>query len=119
MSSQSSRGLSASPRGRENGRGCPSGGRRLCLVRVSPIASRTRGPYAGIQRCCHEHAREPSGTRAQQSLPSWAVVGTRDHAIPAPEQLFIAQRARSQIAKVLEGHLSLITRADTIIAASH
>ncbi|WP_162625058.1 hypothetical protein [Streptomyces cadmiisoli] len=55
---QSSRGLSAAPRGRENGAGCPSGGRRCCLVRVSPIASRTRGPCAGIQCCCHEHARE-------------------------------------------------------------
>ncbi|MEU1517680.1 UvrD-helicase domain-containing protein, partial [Streptomyces sp. NPDC005811] len=33
VGSQSSRGLSASPRGRENGAGCPSGGRRFCLVR--------------------------------------------------------------------------------------
>ncbi|MEU6577227.1 hypothetical protein [Streptomyces sp. NPDC046805] len=65
---------------------------------------------------------QPSGTRAWKSLPSWAVVGTQDHVIPAPEQLFITRRARSHIAKAPEGHLSLITRADSvadaIIAAS-
>ncbi|MGW9031534.1 hypothetical protein ACWGQ5_47485 [Streptomyces sp. NPDC055722] len=65
---------------------------------------------------------QPSGTRAWKSPPSWAVVDTQDHVIPPPEQLFIAQRARSHIAKVPEGQLSLITRADsvadTIIAAS-
>ncbi|MEU1600200.1 alpha/beta hydrolase [Streptomyces sp. NPDC005708] len=88
-----------------------------CFANGVP-ATQARLPAAGQRPFAVSAGSQPSGTRARKSLPSWAVVGTRDHAIPAPEQLFIAQRARSQIAKVLEGHLSLITRADTIIAAS-
>ncbi|MEU1371295.1 alpha/beta hydrolase [Streptomyces sp. NPDC005803] len=57
---------------------------------------------------------EPSGAPAWKTLPSWAVVGTQDHVIPPAEQLAMAQRAGSHIVKVPAGHLSLITRPDTV-----
>jgi pimeloyl-ACP methyl ester carboxylesterase len=52
----------------------------------------------------------PSGTPAWASIPSWAVIGTQDRAIPPAELTFMAQRAHSQITKVFAGHLSMITQ---------
>jgi pimeloyl-ACP methyl ester carboxylesterase len=51
-----------------------------------------------------------SGTPAWASIPSWAVIGTQDQAIPPAELTFMAQRARSKITNVLAGHLSMITQ---------
>jgi hypothetical protein len=92
-----------------------------CFANGVP-AAQARLPAAGRRPFAVSAGSQPSGARAGKSLPSSAVVGTQDHVIPAPEQPFIAQRARSHIARVPEGQLSLITRADsvadTIIAAS-
>src|SRR6266571_519268 len=51
-----------------------------------------------------------SGTPAWASIPSWAVIGTQDQAIPPAELTFMAQRAQSKITHVLAGHLSMITQ---------
>ena len=51
-----------------------------------------------------------SGTPAWASIPSWAVIGTQDQAIPPAELTFMAQRAQSKITNVLAGHLSMITQ---------
>ena len=51
-----------------------------------------------------------SGTPAWASIPSWAIFGTQDLAIPPAELTFMAHRARSKITRVLGGHLSLITQ---------
>jgi pimeloyl-ACP methyl ester carboxylesterase len=52
----------------------------------------------------------PSGSPAWASIPSWAVIGTDDGAIPPAELTFMAQRAHSQITSVKAGHLSMITQ---------
>ncbi|MFI1332934.1 alpha/beta fold hydrolase [Streptomyces sp. NPDC020845] len=57
---------------------------------------------------------EPSGAPAWESIPSWAVVGTTDHVIVPDEQRAMAQRANAHITEVEAGHLSLITRPDTV-----
>ena len=51
-----------------------------------------------------------SGTPAWASIPSWAVIGTQDQAIPPAELTFMAQRAQSKVTNVLAGHLSMITQ---------
>ncbi|MFZ0180966.1 MAG: alpha/beta hydrolase [Candidatus Dormiibacterota bacterium] len=52
----------------------------------------------------------PSETPAWASIPSWAIFGTKDLAIPPPELTFMADRAHSKITRVVGGHLSLITQ---------
>jgi pimeloyl-ACP methyl ester carboxylesterase len=52
----------------------------------------------------------PSGNPAWATIPSWAVIGTDDGAIPPAELTFMAQRAHSQISYVKAGHLSMITQ---------
>jgi pimeloyl-ACP methyl ester carboxylesterase len=52
----------------------------------------------------------PSGPPAWAAIPSWAVIGTQDQAIPPAELTFMAQRAHSQITYVTAGHLSMITQ---------
>ena len=52
----------------------------------------------------------PSGTPAWASIPSWAVIGTDDQAIPPAELTFMAQRAHSHITHVKAGHLSMVTQ---------
>lgn len=57
---------------------------------------------------------EPSGPPAWRDLPSWAVVGTADKVIPPSDQLFMAHRAGAHITEVNAGHLSLISRPQTV-----
>ena len=57
---------------------------------------------------------EASAPPAWKNLPSWAVVGTADKVITFAEQLFMAHRARARITVVNAGHLSLISRPQTV-----
>jgi pimeloyl-ACP methyl ester carboxylesterase len=50
-----------------------------------------------------------SGPPAWTSIPSWAVIGTADHAIPPAAQEFMAQRAHATVTKINASHLSLIS----------
>jgi pimeloyl-ACP methyl ester carboxylesterase len=52
---------------------------------------------------------EPSGPPAWASIPSWDVIGTEDHALPAAAQEFMAQRAGSVVTKVAASHLSMVS----------
>ena len=52
---------------------------------------------------------EPSGVPAWQTIPSWAVVGTADHAIPPALQLAMAENAHAHITEVEAPHLSMIS----------
>jgi pimeloyl-ACP methyl ester carboxylesterase len=54
------------------------------------------------------------GPPAWKTVPSWAVIGTADHVIPAANQTFMAQRAGAHITVVNAGHLSLITEAQVV-----
>jgi pimeloyl-ACP methyl ester carboxylesterase len=56
----------------------------------------------------------PSGPPAWASIPSWAVIGTQDRAIPPAELTFMAQRAHSQVTYVTAGHLSMITQPGVV-----
>ena len=51
-----------------------------------------------------------SGPPAWTSIPSWAVIGTADHAIPPAAQEFMAHRAHATETKINASHLSLISQ---------
>jgi pimeloyl-ACP methyl ester carboxylesterase len=53
---------------------------------------------------------ETSGPPAWKTIPSWSLIGTDDHVIPAAAQQFMSTRANATIETVDAGHLSLITR---------
>jgi pimeloyl-ACP methyl ester carboxylesterase len=52
---------------------------------------------------------DPSGVPAWQTIPSWAVVGTADHAIPPALHLAMAETAHAHITEVKAPHLSMIS----------
>jgi pimeloyl-ACP methyl ester carboxylesterase len=52
---------------------------------------------------------EVSGAPAWTSIPSWAVIGTADHAIPPAAQEFMAARAHATVTKINASHLSLLS----------
>ncbi|MEU5872192.1 alpha/beta hydrolase [Glycomyces sp. NPDC047369] len=57
---------------------------------------------------------ELQGKPAWRSLPSWAVVATEDHAIPAAAQEFMAERAGSAITRLAASHAASISQPDTV-----
>ncbi|MFC1413153.1 alpha/beta fold hydrolase [Streptacidiphilus sp. N1-12] len=59
---------------------------------------------------------EESGAPAWTSIPSWAVVGTADHAVPPAAQEFMAKRAGATITKLNASHLSLISHPNKVTA---
>jgi pimeloyl-ACP methyl ester carboxylesterase len=67
---------------------------------------------------------QTSGVPAWKTIPSWAAIGTADHAIPPAELLTMAQQAHARIT-VIPGapHLSMISNPGTvtkvILAAVH
>ena len=52
---------------------------------------------------------QQSGVPAWQTIPSWAVVGTADHAIPLALQLAMANTAHADITEIDASHLSMIS----------
>jgi pimeloyl-ACP methyl ester carboxylesterase len=52
---------------------------------------------------------QPSGVPAWETIPSWAVVGTADHAIPPALQLAMAKNAHAHITEVNAPHLSMVS----------
>ena len=67
---------------------------------------------------------QPSGVPAWKTIPSWAVIGTADHAIPPAELLAMARQAHAYIT-IIPGapHLSMISNPGiitrVILAAVH
>jgi pimeloyl-ACP methyl ester carboxylesterase len=57
---------------------------------------------------------QPSGVPAWKTIPSWAVVGTADHAIPPALQLAMADRAHARITTVDAPHLSMVSDPGTV-----
>jgi pimeloyl-ACP methyl ester carboxylesterase len=57
---------------------------------------------------------QPTGVPAWQTIPSWAVVGTADHAIPPALQLAMAHGAHAHITEVDAAHLSMISNPGTV-----
>jgi pimeloyl-ACP methyl ester carboxylesterase len=52
---------------------------------------------------------QQTGVPAWKTIPSWAVVGTADHAIPPALQLAMARTAHAHITEVDAPHLSMIS----------
>jgi pimeloyl-ACP methyl ester carboxylesterase len=52
---------------------------------------------------------QKSGVAAWKTIPSWAVIGTADHAIPPALQLAMAENAHAHITEVNAPHLSMIS----------
>src|SRR5579864_4310017 len=57
---------------------------------------------------------QQTGVPAWKTIPSWAVVGTADHAIPLALQLAMANTAGAHITRVDASHLSMISDPDTV-----
>jgi pimeloyl-ACP methyl ester carboxylesterase len=57
---------------------------------------------------------EKSGPVAWDTIPSWAVVGTVDHAVPPAEQLAMARHAKAKITRIKAPHLSMLVRPQQV-----
>lgn len=79
----------------------------LPATRVAELAA-TQRPIAAAA------LGEPSGPPAWATIPSWAVIGTDDHAIPPAALEFMAQRAHAVVTTIDASHLSLISRPGTV-----
>lgn len=58
---------------------------------------------------------DPSGVPAWETIPSWALLGTRDHVIPPALQEEMYERADARITRVRAGHLTPITRPGAVV----
>jgi pimeloyl-ACP methyl ester carboxylesterase len=67
------------------------------------VSAATQSPLATIA------LTQESGAPAWKTIPSWAVVGTADHALPLALDLFMAHRAHAHITEVHAPHLSMIS----------
>ena len=79
-----------------------------CMANGLPAAeaqvqAATQAPIATIA------LTQPTGVPAWKTIPSWAVVGTADHAIPLALQLAMAENAHARITEVDAPHLSMIS----------
>ena len=67
------------------------------------VSAATQSPLATLA------LTQASGAPAWKTIPSWAVVGTADHALPLALDLFMAHRAHAHITEVHAPHLSMIS----------
>ena len=79
-----------------------------CMANGLPAAeaqvqAATQAPIATIA------LTQPTGVPAWKTIPSWAVVGTADHAIPPALQLAMAENAHARVTEVHAPHLSMIS----------
>src|ERR1700685_4561811 len=72
-------------------------------AREVQVLAATQQPLATIA------LTQKSGVPAWKTIPSWAVVGTADHAIPPALQLAMAENAHARITEVNAPHLSMIS----------
>ena len=84
-----------------------------CMANDLPAAAQhvlaaTQRPIATIA------LTQQSGVPAWTTIPSWAVVGTADHAIPLALQLAMAKTAHAHITTVDASHLSMISNPGTV-----
>ena len=66
---------------------------------------------------------EPSGVPAWKTIPSWYLVASNDHAIPAATERFMAKRAGATTVEIASSHVAMISHpaavTDLILAAVH
>jgi pimeloyl-ACP methyl ester carboxylesterase len=79
-------------------------------ILANDLPARQAAELAATQRPIAATAlTDVSGPPAWTSIPSWAVIGTADHAIPPAAQEFMARRAHATVTKINASHLSLIS----------
>lgn len=79
-------------------------------ILANDLPTRQAAELAATQRPLAASAlNEPSGVPAWTTIPSWDVIGTADHAVPAAAQAFMANRAGSTITEIDASHLSMIS----------
>jgi pimeloyl-ACP methyl ester carboxylesterase len=84
-----------------------------CMANGLPAAE--AGAAAATQRPIATIALgQKTGVPAWKTIPSWAVVGTADHAIPLALELAMARTAGAQITKVDAPHLSMVSDPGTV-----
>jgi pimeloyl-ACP methyl ester carboxylesterase len=88
-------------------RTAPAGGLPAAEARV---LAATQRPLATIA------LTQPTGVPAWETIPSWAVVGTADHAIPLALQLAMAENAHAHITEINAPHLSMISDPDAVFS---
>jgi pimeloyl-ACP methyl ester carboxylesterase len=59
---------------------------------------------------------DQSGVPAWKTIPSWAVVGTKDHILPPALQHSMATRAHARVTNVKASHLSMISQPAAVTA---
>ena len=59
---------------------------------------------------------QPTGVPAWKTIPSWAVVGTADHAIPLALELAMAENAHAHITEIDASHLSMISHPGAVFS---
>jgi pimeloyl-ACP methyl ester carboxylesterase len=70
---------------------------------------------AAAQRPLAASALQAKSTApAWKTIPSWAVIGTEDQAIPPAEQVVMTRRAHAKTTKVKAAHLSMVSRPDVV-----
>ena len=57
---------------------------------------------------------DPSGPPAWETIPSWSLIGTADRVITPAQQHAMSTNAGTHISTVNAGHLSLVTRPNTV-----
>ena len=57
---------------------------------------------------------QQTGVPAWKTIPSWAVVGTADHAIPLALQLAMAKTAGAHVTRVDAPHVSMVSDPGTV-----
>jgi pimeloyl-ACP methyl ester carboxylesterase len=72
-------------------------------AREAQVLAATQEPIATIA------LTQPTGVPAWATIPSWAVVGTADHAIPLALQLAMAENAHAHITEINAPHLSMVS----------
>ena len=57
---------------------------------------------------------EPSGPPAWRTIPSWYLVASDDHAIPAATERFMAKRAGATTVEISASHVAMVSHPDTV-----
>ncbi|MGW1887695.1 alpha/beta fold hydrolase [Streptomyces sp. NPDC001970] len=57
---------------------------------------------------------EPSGEPAWKTIPSWALVGSKDKIIPRELQVYMAKRAKAHIEEIRSSHAVTVSHPDAV-----
>jgi pimeloyl-ACP methyl ester carboxylesterase len=83
---------------------------------AADVPGRVQDQMFATQRPFSQEAfGSPSGTPAWKTIPSWYLVASNDHAIPAATERFMAQRAGAHTSEVKSSHVPQISHPDRTV----